>query len=341
MVLLVVGPGPLDQSNAKVSDAMMRVRPTVSIPTELRVMTFDELPSRPQVARMIRRLTCEDAKVIAIDIVFEPDKEEQDTALRAALRHAGPLVLGAQHGRPNKQGKMEPLLFGRHAPSLGPHVTIGASLWARHDVYRAINPALADKDWRVPDKPDEQAFPAFAYVVALAYAEANLPGGVEPENRSYIDFHGPPGTFSSVSVESLLSGQCQQGSLTGQLVLIAPSERFEDGAFTFRVPTGRRMSAAELDANAISTMLRGAPLKRPNWFTTSALLLLAAMLPVLVLARWPPTAVKIVTGVVTLVVTALSGGLPDLTHIIHWPWTYAVATLVVSAALTRGVKAIS
>jgi CHASE2 domain-containing sensor protein len=343
IVVLVIGPGLLDQGNAKVSDALMRVRPTVSTPTELRVMTFDELPSRRQVARMIRRLTCEDAKVIAIDIAFEPDRGRQDTALRDALRAAGPVVLGAQHGEPNQQGEIEPLLFGQYAPGLGPHVTIGGNSWAPDDddVYRAINPALANKDSRVPDKPDERAFPAFAYKVALAYDEANLPGGLDPENRSYIDFHGPPGTFSNLPTDTLLSGHCQQGSLTGKLVIIAPSGRVANGAFTFRVPTGRWMSAAELDANAISTMLRGSPLKRPNWFTSGALLLLAAVLPVLVLARWPPTPIKIVAGVVTLLVTALSGGLPDLTHIIHWPWTYAVATLVASAALTRGVRAIS
>ncbi len=134
---------------------------------------------------------------------------------------------------------------------------------------------------------------------AVAAAEAATGRPVAPFDERLIDFHGPDGTVPTYPFLDLVKGRLDPALLRGRVVVVGSSApSLQD---LHPVPTVRDglMPGAEVQANAISTVLRGFPLREaPPWSNLLAALLLAFVVPVASLrmrARW-----SILVGVVAL-----------------------------------------
>jgi adenylate cyclase len=209
--------------------------------------------------RVIRRLHDAGAKVIAYDVQFtEPSDEPQDNKLIDAVAYARGVVLATtevdEFGRGN--------VFGGNVP---PGSEIGDAL---------IKPDPGDVLRRLPYAV--QGLTAFSVVAAELWSGH----GIRPFAKDrWIDYAGPPGTIPTVSFSNVWLGKVPESFFRGKVVVVGPAApSLQD---VHPTPFGENMSGAEIQANAISTVLRDFPLKSvPNWVTV-ALIVLFGMGPAL------------------------------------------------------------
>ena len=91
----------------------------------------------------------------------------------------------------------------------------------------------------------------------------------------------------------VLRGKTPRGFFRDKIVIVGASAPSLQDLHPTAV--GEAMPGAEVQANAISTILRNFPLDRSPGFLTVVLLLLAAFGPPLATLRWPPRPVFLVT----------------------------------------------
>jgi CHASE2 domain-containing sensor protein len=130
---------------------------------------------------------------------------------------------------------------------------------------------------------------------ALPTAPGRAWGG-QSESTTWIDFRGPPGTFRPVSALDVLGGKVPSSTFAGKVVVIGLLAR---GGEAFRTPLdrGRSMPGPEIQANAIHTILRGAPLRDASWLTDIVAILVLACVPALAsLSRSRVGGVAIIAG---------------------------------------------
>jgi adenylate cyclase len=221
---------------------------------------------RRRFARVINNLKRDGAKVIAYDIQFtEQTNEVDDNALINSVADAGNVVLATtevdKDGRTNVFGGDEIVW------QVGARVGNGNFPTDSGGVIR-----------RVAYKVDElKSF-------ALVTAERAKGGTISPDefhNRdtNWIDFRGPPGRIETHSFSNVYYRQFTPGTFKGKIVVVGPSApALQDVHST---ASGENMSGAEIQANAISTALRGFPLRPvPGWFDIAAIVLFG-LLPAL------------------------------------------------------------
>jgi adenylate cyclase len=125
---------------------------------------------------------------------------------------------------------------------------------------------------------------------AVAAAEEATRRPVASFGERYIDYHGPAGTVPTYRFIDLLEGRVDPAKLRGRVVVVGSSApSLQD---LHPVPTVRDglMPGAEVQANAISTVLRGFPLREaPWWLETLLTVVMACVVPLASLrlrARW-------------------------------------------------------
>jgi CHASE2 domain-containing sensor protein len=142
--------------------------------------------------------------------------------------------------------------------------------------------------------------PTFAFAAAdvaragaLRRDLARLPTAsrrVDDEGQStsttWIDFRGPPGTVRPVSALDLLEGRVARGAFRNKVVVVgltAPHAQLRKGVprDVHRTPLdrGAGMSGPEVQANALDTMLRGAPLRDVSQLIDILAILALACIP--------------------------------------------------------------
>jgi adenylate cyclase len=125
---------------------------------------------------------------------------------------------------------------------------------------------------------------------------------------AWIDFHGPGGTVREVPYWRVLKGRFAPGTFKDRYVVVgAVAPSLQDVAPTST--SGSEIeSGPEAQAEAVSTILRGFPLRSaPEWWTT-ALVILLALTPGLLSLRLSAGR----TFIVTLLVAAAFAGLAQL-----------------------------
>ena len=91
-----------------------------------------------------------------------------------------------------------------------------------------------------------------------------------------IDYHGPTGTFTHVSMIDLLTGE-PAASLEGSIVVVGPTAAsLQD---LYETPLSERMSGTEVQANAISTLRRGVPLETAPFGMQLGWIVLVMLIP--------------------------------------------------------------
>ena len=223
-------------------------------------VTFGELQSRDQPsqwpfprryhARVIDTLRRAGATTIAFDIQFtEPTEPADDNALIAAVGRAGNVVLATSE--------------------VGPHGTTG--VLGGDDVVRDVQARVGNSSL-VPDSDGtiRTMHAELGGLKTFGVAVANRPA----PSSAPIDYAGPSGTYPMISYSRVLHRSFPPGVFRGKIVIVgaeAPTLRdFADA------PTSPVMSAPEMQANTVATVLRGSPLRaKPGWTLPITVILLA------------------------------------------------------------------
>ncbi len=211
-------------------------------------------------AQVIDHIAAGHPKAIAIDIQFtEPTTPYQDDALIRSVIKARHVVLSAtevdNHGNTNVFGGFIPP--GAHAAS-------------------TLFPVDADGEFR---RMANSIDGLTTFSVATAAVAEGKPVPKPRGGTNWIDYAGPPGTVKTYSYSDVYFGRVPKSAFTGKVVVIGPSApSLQDLHST---SAGPLMAGAEVQANAIETVLHGFPLKSVPLWLNILLIVLLGMLPVL------------------------------------------------------------
>jgi adenylate cyclase len=225
--------------------------------------TFSDLQRRwedfrPLHAQMIQRLKKDGAKVIVYDVQFtEPSRkghEDDDNKLINAVGDAGNVVL-ATTGLP---------VFGSNE--------------LVHEYRGRVGSAQFPQD---PGDYFRRMRYRFGKLKTLAVASAERATGkpVKPFGTTWIDYRGPVETFKTISFSDALRGKAPPGFFRNKIVVVGPwASTFQD---QHPVSFGNDlMPGPEVQANAISTVLRGEPLNAvPGWVNLALIIVLGMLAP--------------------------------------------------------------
>jgi adenylate cyclase len=262
-------------------DARFKVRGTQAPPADIVVVGVDEktlaggsLPlDRNRHAKVIEQLTKAGAGVIGYDFQFtsESDDPDADNALINAVAAAKKIVLGT--GDVNANGSTE--IFG------GGEALEYSGATPADTRFLAGESGEDDEGDRVRRMPFALSkldnFPIAVAKQARGKA-FHLPEGKD----ALIDFSGPTGTIPVLSFADVERGHFDPAKVRGKIVIVgATSPRGNDQLAT-STSGGGLMPRPEVEAAAVSTALRGFPMRPPaGWLDTVLALLVAAAAPLL------------------------------------------------------------
>jgi adenylate cyclase len=222
-------------------------------------------------ARVVDRLRAAGVRQIAYDVQFtEPTRPREDLALYDAVARAGDVVLSTtevDRGRTNVLGGDANL---RDADARAGHTGTPAD---PDGVIRRVSPSVDGLD-------------TFAVAAAESATGREVRDEALDDGRALIDFPGPPGTVPTVPFSQVLSGRFDERLLRGRVVVVgatAPSLQDVHHTSTARSVV---MSGAELQASAISTALRGFPLREAPGLCGALVAVLMALLAPLASLRF-------------------------------------------------------
>jgi adenylate cyclase len=214
---------------------------------------------------LIRRLTKAGVKTIAYDVQFtEPTDPDEDNALIDAVAAADGVVLATSEvdARGNSN------VFG------GEDVV--------RDVGARAGNTLIDSDTggevrRVQDSL--RHLETFAVVTAETATGKQVDPGRFEDGGAWIDYRGKPGTFDTVSFVDVLRGRIAPARLKGRIAVVGVSVPTVQDVHATPVGGGL-MPGAEVQANAIATVLDDLPLRSaPPWLDVALILVLAMVAP--------------------------------------------------------------
>jgi adenylate cyclase len=314
-----------------VVDAHFSVRGKTHVPRDVEVVAIDDVTfgelgqqwpfARRLHAKVIDRLRAAGAKVIAYDVQFtEPTNPVDDNALADSIQRAHNVVLAASE-------------VDAHG-----HVAV----FGGDDVLRQLGAAWGDTSI----KPDGdgiyrrlhyslQGLQAFAVAAAARAEGLTLPRSAFPGGSVPIDFVGHPGAVPTVSFSRVLRGRFPRGLFAGKVVVVGATAPTLQDVHQTAASRSQVMSGAELQANAISSILRGFPLSdSPSWLDVLLIVVLGLAVPLasLRLRSWRSAlfATAIAAGYVTSTQLAFDAGL-----II--PFTYPLVAVFVATAGALGI----
>jgi adenylate cyclase len=238
--------------------------------------------------KVIERLSRAGAKAIAVDIEFghpargehetpaseERSEEESDELYEAVGRARGRVVLAATEIGPH--GQNEVLGGNENLRKVGARA--GAAIF------------IPDSDGAI-----RRVLYSYSGLPSLAVATTEVATGrrLHPslfEGGSLpIDYLGPPPSFPVVSYSSVMLGQVPPSLFKGKIVIVGASDPLFQDVHHTAVGGGKEMAGMEIWANAVSTLLRGVPLRNaPAWLDIALVVLLgiAAPLSSLRLHHW-------------------------------------------------------
>jgi adenylate cyclase len=234
--------------------------------TELRNRHMSSEPPLPRSydARVIDHLRLAGARVIAVDLEFtHPVANEQETIdlFEAVGRAGGKAVLGTVEVA--KGGRTE--IFGGHLRETNAHAA----------------------DARLPEDSDgsirrfEYSYHdlhSFAVVAAEVASGRPIPASSFEAGELPIDYVGPAETITSIPYYKVLLGKFSPSAVRGKTVIVGATAPILQDIHPTATSSG--MPGPEIWANAISTLLRGVPLRNaPGWLDILAVLLLGVVVP--------------------------------------------------------------
>jgi adenylate cyclase len=284
--------GVLDEIELQTIDARFGVRGPREPPPDLLVVaiddvTFDELnlqwpfPRRLH-AQIIDRLAADGAGAIVYDVQFtEPTDVANDNALIDAVTRADTIVLAATET--DEQGRTNVFGGGKALAATGAHVGNTLVKPDSDGVIRRIVRSIGGLE-------------TMAFVVAKAVSGRRI---TPKRSGSWIDFAGPPGRVETISLSELLDGRVGASRIRGSVVVVGATAPSLGDVHATAAEGSEPMSGAEIQANAIATVLAGFSLESPARGVNMALILVLG-LGVSLLARLPRLWVAVTAGLVAL-----------------------------------------
>jgi CHASE2 domain-containing sensor protein len=314
VALYLLDPVPVRKLELKTVDARFAVRGTGAPDPRLVLVAVDDRtlaaradptdPNGPRLPRetyalLLRRLHAAGARLIALDIIFPAEWTEggDRTLLRAFRATRDRLVLPFDTfvAVPGVRGGVRPDLLDRPKPVSDTGAKTGyAGLPQDVDgTHRRtdLQVDFVNEEPAQSDPRDNISWPTFAFAAAdlvrggalsrttddLATADGREEGA-QSGVTSWIDYRGPPGTIPRVSALDLLEGTRDWERFRDKLVVIGGTAPVLNDAYPTPVDDGSPMPGAEIQANAIDTLLRPSPLKdAPNPLDAIAMVLLACI----------------------------------------------------------------
>ena len=222
---------------------------------------------RKRFARVIDRLKADGAKVITYDIQFTSESEDpaQDFALITAVRRARNVVLSTtaadpKTGRTNVFGGGEGLRYSRALVGNGRFPIDAGGAYRRVayeiDKLKSLSLVTAERALGRPLTQDD-----------FGNRETN-----------WIDFRGPADTIKTVSFSKVYYGEFKPGTFRDKIIIVGGTAPVLLDIHP--TSTDNFMSGPEIQANAVSTALRGFPLRSvPTWVNVFAIVALGLLAP--------------------------------------------------------------
>jgi adenylate cyclase len=236
-------------------------------------------PSRQLLARIVRAVAAAHPRAVALDIAFlDPKDAESDADLAEALKSATSIVAAIGVFGDSVRSDDE---SGSGQLALAPHAS--DVLWPIDAIREAAAVGLANIStdasgipryipmiYRIPDG----VVPSFALLatsIALKADPVFGPDSIEIAGRTTrmdlgyhlpIRYYGPAGSFARFSAARVLSGDLDQETLHGRVVVVGMTAT--GLADTFATPFDRVAPGAEIFATAISNLLSGDALARTS-----------------------------------------------------------------------------
>jgi adenylate cyclase len=278
-------------------DARFAVRGTQPAPRDLVVVkiddrTFDELETqwpfpRSFHGRVIDRIMRDRPRSIGYDIQFTEPTTPADDSEEAAIRAAeedNALIEAVARAR----GRV--VLAATEVDEQGGTRVFGGEDVLRQIGARAANALLrTDRGLVIRQVPYEIGrLETFGIATAEVALGREIPRSALPENPAWIDYLGPPGTVRSVSFSSVMRGQVPRGTFRNAVVIVGPEAATLQDLHPTSTSGDVWMSGAEIQANVVSTALRGFPLASVGSNVDRALIALLGLLVPLVSMRLRP-----------------------------------------------------
>ncbi len=218
-------------------------------------------------ARAIDRLRKAGVRTVAYDVQFtEPSGDDAaDLALYDAVVRKPGTVLSTtevgEDGDTNVLGGEEALKPARaRAANTGVPVGVGG-------VVRRVRHQL-------------DGLESFAVAAAESAQRRQVPERGFGERGALIDYHGPPGTIPTYRLIDLLEGRVDPAKLRDRVVVVGASAPSLQDLHPVPTAQDELMPGPEVQANAISTVLRDRPLRdAPGWLGTLLIAALALVVP--------------------------------------------------------------
>ena len=274
--------------------------------------------------RLIDRLRGDGVKTIVYDIQFtEPTTPKQDNALIEAVARATRAGTGAV------------LATEEVGPGGSTKVFGGDEVLHAIGARPGNSVAVPDSDGTLRHFPYErQDLKGLAVVGAEEFLGRPVGReGFSLEKGGWNDFAGPPKTIPTYSFSKVLRGEVAPSDLAGKVVVVGATAPSLHDVWPTSAPSGDEgnlMPGAEVQANAIATVLESLPLRSsPTWLDVLAILLLAAIATVAGVYLRPllAFAVAIGAGAIYLVVAQLAFD-ADLVIVVVYPLVALVAAAV-------------
>jgi len=224
-------------------------------------------------AHAIDVLTAAGAKVIAYDISFaEPTTpfdeteaaavaaEDNDIALLDAITRSKRVVLAANEFRPSTDGTLEPNIVFLDEDLAAAEATYGNTAWAVDTAFRRL-PLTLD------------GVPSFPVAVAERATGERVSEAGFRDGRAPIDY--TQRSLPVIPFSDVVGGSFDADRVRGKVVIVgATASRFGDVHST---PWGSTRPGAEINAQAVASLLNGTPLRdTPGWITAALTLLMGA-----------------------------------------------------------------
>jgi adenylate cyclase len=310
LALYVWAPATARRLELSALDTRFAVRGAQAPEASIALVGIDPAAGRADHAAMIDRLVDAGARTIAYDIVFDLPTQSRadDEALAAAIERAGPRLVLATNG-----GEIVARELGAPVRT-NCGVRLGNETTDVQDAPILNQPGLIARAGAVgafagfPDDPGRRlrrvayefplgsnlGYPTFAWCAAkLARPDLaldTLPDGSRRAlgtvnaRHAWIDFAGGSGRYRPLTVQRVLD---RPEALRGKVVVVGYTDDPDDRHRT-SMSSERPMAGVEVQANAIATLLREAPLRDAPIIVDLLVLLAAAAAPVVIWrARWP------------------------------------------------------
>jgi CHASE2 domain-containing sensor protein len=330
-----IEPAPLRNLELGTLDARFAIRGTVPAGREIVIVALDErtlqalggridTKLRPDHAKLIELLSAGDPKAIAYDVEFT--SEGHESQLLAAIKRAnGKVVLVSEHF--DDEGEVP--LFGREQlggatellDEVDAHAAFGGFPLDPGGVYRRM--------WR--HAPESKLLTLSVQVDKLV-SPHSVPSFTSPV---LIDYHGPPGTFTTVSMLDVLHGAIKPSFFKGKIVVVGVTAQGKDRHRT-SVTSASTMPGVEIQANAIATLRHGLALREASSVIPVASIVLLCLFALLTapLPWWGAEAVFAGMGGAYAVFAQVS-----FAHGLYVPLVYPLLALAVAGAGTLVARA--